>query len=59
MLSQAPRMGSAGTSGNPDYAVDCAGNLIITGTNFAFGGPDGKTLNVVSNPPNVKFAGTA
>ena len=37
------------------FAVDCAGNIIIQGTNSAFGGPDGKTLIVVSNPPNVKL----
>jgi gluconolactonase len=37
------------------FAVDCAGNFIIQGTNSAFGGPDGKTLIVVSNGPNVKF----
>jgi gluconolactonase len=39
------------------FAVDCAGNLIIQGTNSAFGGPDGKTLIIVSNGggPSVKF----
>jgi len=37
------------------FSIDCAGNIIIQGTNSAFGGPDGKTLIVVSNPPNVKL----
>jgi len=37
------------------FAVDCAGSITIQGTNSAFGGPDGKTLIVVSNPPNVKL----
>jgi gluconolactonase len=39
------------------FAVDCAGNFTIQGTNSAFGGPDGKTLIVVSNGggPSVKF----
>jgi gluconolactonase len=38
------------------FSIDCAGNIIIQGTNSSFGGPDGKTLIVVSNgPPSVKF----
>jgi len=37
------------------FSIDCAGNITIAGTNSAFGGPDGKTLIVVSNPPNVKL----
>jgi gluconolactonase len=37
------------------FSIDCAGNIIIQGTNSAFGGPDGKTLIVVSNPPMVKL----
>jgi gluconolactonase len=38
------------------FSVDCAGNIIITGTNSSFGGPDAKTLIVVSNSPaSVKF----
>jgi gluconolactonase len=50
-----PTKTNAGPPNADGFAVDCAGNLIITGTNSAFGGPDGKTLIVVSNPPNVKL----
>ena len=51
-----PTMKTTEAPPNADgFAVDCAGNLIITGTNSAFGGPDGKTLIVVSNPLSVTF----
>jgi gluconolactonase len=35
------------TPGGDGIAVDCAGNILINGTNSAFGGPDGKTLFIV------------
>jgi gluconolactonase len=48
---------AAGVAGQPDdptpggdgFAVDCAGNIIVEGTNSAFGGPDGTLLLVVGN----------
>jgi hypothetical protein len=41
--------GLPGAKGGPNpggdgIAVDCAGNITNTGTNSAYGGPDGKTL---------------
>jgi gluconolactonase len=55
--SGAPTKTNQGPPNADGFAVDCAGNLIIQGTNSAFGGPDGKTLIVVSNGggPSVKF----
>ncbi len=35
------------TPGGDGIAVDCAGHILINGTNSAFGGDDGKTLLVV------------
>jgi gluconolactonase len=55
--SGTPTKTNQGPPNADGFAVDCAGNLIIQGTNSAFGGPDGKTLIVVSNGagPSVKF----
>jgi gluconolactonase len=44
--------GAAGLKGGPTpggdgIAVDCAGSILINGTNSAFGGADGKTLLIV------------
>lgn len=36
------------TPGGDGIAVDCAGTITNNGTNSAFGGPDGKTLFIVS-----------
>jgi gluconolactonase len=54
--SGAPGTKISGNGPNADgFSIDCAGNIIIQGTNSAFGGPDGKTLIVVSNPPKVQL----
>lgn len=54
--SGAPGTKTGEAAPNADgFAVDCANDIIIQGTNSAFGGPDGKTLLVVSNPPSVKL----
>jgi gluconolactonase len=37
------------TPGGDGFAVDCAGNILINGTNSAFGGADGKTLLIVGS----------
>ena len=37
------------------FATDCTGAILINGTNSAFGGPDGKTLIVVSGMNSVKL----
>jgi gluconolactonase len=52
-----PTMKTSEGAPNADgFAVDCAGNIVVQGTNSAFGGPDGKTLIVVSNnPASVKL----
>ncbi len=42
------------TPGGDGFAVDCAGNIIVEGTNSAFGGPEMKTLLVVG-PNTAKF----
>ncbi|HVY30794.1 MAG TPA: SMP-30/gluconolactonase/LRE family protein [Polyangiaceae bacterium] len=35
------------TPGGDGFAVDCAGNILVNGTNSAFGGPEMKTLLIV------------
>ena len=40
----APLQKMGGAPGGDGIAMDCAGNVSNTGTNSAFGGPDGKTL---------------
>ena len=40
--------------GGDGIAVDCAGTISITGTNSAFGGPDGKTLIAVGGGTAAK-----
>jgi len=42
------------TPNGDGFAVDCAGNIIVEGTNSAFGGPEMKTLLVVG-PNTAKF----
>lgn len=42
------------TPGGDGIAVDCAGNITNTGTNSAYGGPDGKTLIVVGGGTSAK-----
>jgi gluconolactonase len=37
------------------FATDCTGKILVNGTNSAFGGPDGKTLIVVSGMSSVKL----
>jgi sugar lactone lactonase YvrE len=43
------------TPGGDGFAVDCAGNILINGTNSAFGGPDMKTLLIVGPNTQVSF----
>ena len=42
------------TPGGDGIAVDCAGTISNTGTNSAFGGPDGKTLIAVGGGTEAK-----
>ncbi len=43
------------TPGGDGIAVDCAGTVSNTGTNSAYGGPDGKTLLAVGGSTNAKI----
>jgi gluconolactonase len=43
------------TPGGDGIAVDCAGRITNTGTNSAYGGPDGKTLISVGGGTAAKF----
>jgi gluconolactonase len=52
-------MGKPGAKGGPSpggdgIAVDCAGNITNTGTNSAYGGPDGKTLLAVGGGTSAR-----
>jgi sugar lactone lactonase YvrE len=42
------------TPGGDGFAVDCAGNILVNGTNSAFGGPEMKTLLIVG--PNTQVS---
>jgi gluconolactonase len=46
--------GQGPTPGGDGIAVDCAGNITNTGTNSAYGGPDGKTLIAVGGGTAAK-----
>jgi sugar lactone lactonase YvrE len=46
------------TPGGDGFAVDCAGNIIVQGTNAAFGGPDMRTLFAVGNQQQRTFRAT-
>jgi gluconolactonase len=43
------------TPGGDGFAVDCAGNILVNGTNSAFGGPDMKTLLIVGPGTQVSI----
>jgi gluconolactonase len=43
----APGQKGSPTPGGDGIAIDCAGSILINGTNSAFGGADGKTLLIV------------
>jgi gluconolactonase len=42
------------TPGGDGIAVDCAGSILINGTNSAFGGADGKTLLIVGGDTKAR-----
>ncbi|HTM44442.1 MAG TPA: SMP-30/gluconolactonase/LRE family protein [Polyangiaceae bacterium] len=51
-----PGAKSGPAPGGDGFAVDCAGNVLVNGTNSAFGGADGKTLLIVGGGTSVKVA---
>jgi gluconolactonase len=44
------------TPGGDGIAIDCAGSILVNGTNSAFGGTDGKTLLIVGGGARARIA---
>jgi hypothetical protein len=48
-----------GGPGGDGIAIDCAGRVTNTGTNSAYGGPDGKTLIAVGGGTSARLLDAA